>query len=142
MTDQPVHGSNGSCPHGMVRFGTEWRHVYPDAAGVLTVPHGADEFVLVGGGGGADGGGGWGGTAAGSCSEPQGGFVVATSGGNGANSARSGGAYEQRDIDIDVDPAVLMAQLRRDPRMDGTPMRIEFPDGSVLRSDPPHAEQG
>lgn len=46
-------GSNGKDPHGMARYGTEWRRIEP-VDGSLTVPFDADEFVMVAGGGGSD----------------------------------------------------------------------------------------
>lgn len=51
-----VPGTNGDAPHGMARYGTEWRMVEP-VAGVLTMPLDADEFVMVAGGGAGDAGG-------------------------------------------------------------------------------------
>jgi hypothetical protein len=46
-----THGSNGQGPHGMARYGDEWRRVEP-VDGTLPIPRDADEFVLLGGGGG------------------------------------------------------------------------------------------
>lgn len=45
-----VHGSNDRGPHGMARYGDEWRRIDP-VDGRLTTPKDADEFVLIGGGG-------------------------------------------------------------------------------------------
>lgn len=50
-----VSGTNGDGPHGLARYGDEWRRVDP-VDGVLTPPVDADDFVMVAGGGAGDGG--------------------------------------------------------------------------------------
>lgn len=63
MSDHPsrtrfggiVSGTNGVGPHGIARYGDEWRTIEP-VDGVLTMPNDADEFYMVAGGGAGDGG--------------------------------------------------------------------------------------